>query len=471
MNGQLFRKYRLHIIFPLLLLAVALVVKSPILLSSLALAIFLTNVLLEKESKLKLIRRYLLIAVFILLGTLPLLLNKHHDSNVGFQIGSWAIDSLGIHNFSVVSLRCLAAIGTMMLLIRITPIYDLCAELREMKVPKLIVDLFELTYRYIFVLEDITKIIKVAQTSRLGYQGFKNTITDTGLLIAQTFVLTHQEADHLYDGLISRGYDDEAPCFKLEEMGENKTLIELEDIFYGYEKANEVLKGINLQIFEGEKIALLGENGAGKSTLMLLMDGVLQHPKGIYKLFGKPVDNSKESMNLIRQAVALVFQNSNHQLFTPSVQSEIAYGLKNIGIKEPELTAQVEKILCEFHLENMRDLPPHKLSEGQKKWLSIAAVLAINPRLIILDEPTSNLDRYFTNEVLSLLERLHDAGKSIMLSTHDMNFAYKWADRIIVMHNGQIIADGPKDQIFNNDEILRRANLDKPLYLQLTNPQ
>lgn len=461
-----FRKYRLHIIIPFFLLIAALSLNSIAVLSIMAIVNFLLCLYFRNESAKALIKRYTIIGFFILFGAIPLLFNKLGGESAFFSIGTWGIDLKGVHDFSLVTLRCFAAVGSMMLFTRLTPIYSLCSELRDMNIPKLLIDLVELTYRYIFVLEDITAHIKTAQTSRLGYIGFKNKLNDTGLLIAQTFVLTHYEADHLYNGLVSRGYEDEPGKMIDSEMKKNEEIVSLSNISYAYEKEDEILKGIDIRINKGERIALLGENGAGKSTLLLLLDGVIQHNKGTYKLYGKEMDNSKASMKMIREAIALVFQNSNHQLFTPSVEDEIAYGLRNIGYKDEELDRKVDKIISEYQLDKLRQTPPHKLSEGQKKWVSIAAVLAIDPDLIILDEPTSNLDKYYTHEVLALLDKLHQKGKTIMLSTHDMNLAYQWADKVIVMHKGKILAEGKADEIFRNEDILSQANLEKPLIIE-----
>lgn len=466
-HTEYFRRFKLHLIIPAVLLLAALLISSWHILFFISIILYLTLFFRAKNERPHLLKKTLIVWAFIFLGALPLLFNKISGESTlhYFRLGTWVIDTPGVNSFRLIVLRCIDAVGAMMLLMQLTPVYNLCTELRQMHTPRLFIDLLELTYRYIYVLQDTTRHIATAQVSRLGYRGYKEKVKDMGLLLAQTLVLTQHEADHLYNGLVSRGYeDDPADSIKQKtETDEEQVIVRLEQISFAYEKNKEILKNINISLKKGERIALLGENGAGKSTLFLLLNGILKHEKGRFFLRDKEIDNSRDGLRAIRQTISLVFQNSNHQLFTPSVYDEIAYGLKNIGYKGEELKKRTEAIIEDFELQDIKYFPPHKLSEGQKKWVAIAAVLAIDPQIIILDEPTSNLDRYYTGKVLNLFDRLQNEGKSILISTHDMNLAYEWAKRVLVMHEGQIIADNSTENVFRDTGLLSQANLESPL--------
>ncbi len=455
-------KYKFHLIIPVMLLVAALLIGRWRVLLLMGVGIYAALFGFERESHKKLAVRLGVIFLFILMGCLPLLFNRASVESY-WQWRGWGIDTRGVSAFVRVTLRCADAVGAMLLFTQLTPIYQLCAEFRAIRIPRLLIDLFELTYRYIFVLEETIRHISTAQVARLGYVGSQAKVKDTGLLLAQTLILTQREADQLYDGLVSRGYEDEPDDVSASQVPtRGEIVLSLSDISFAYESDKSILKKIDLTLYAGERIALLGENGAGKSTLFLLLNGILKHESGEYCLHGVRMGNDKKDMRTIRRTVSLVFQNSNHQLFTPSVYDEVAYGLKNIGFKGEELSERVEKVLCDFELQEVKHFPPHKLSEGRKKWVAIAAIIATDPEIIILDEPTSNLDRYYTNKVLQLLHKLHHQGKTIIISTHDMNLAYRWAERVLVMHEGQIMADDKASVVFAQSDILRQANLESP---------
>lgn len=461
-------KYKLHLIIPVMLLVAALLISRLGVLLLMGLGIYAALFGFERESCKSLTVRLGIIFLFIIMGCLPLLFNRASAESYR-QWGNWGIDARGVNAFVRVTLRCVDAVGAMLLFTQLTPIYQLCAELRALRIPRLLIDLFELTYRYIFVLEETIRHISTAQVARLGYVGSRAKVKDTGLLLAQTLLLTQHEANHLYDGLVSRGYEDgpdDASTSEASIWGE--AVLSLRNISFAYEADKLILKQIDLILHAGERIALLGENGTGKSTLFLLLNGILKHETGEYCLRGVRMGNGKKDMRTIRRIVSLVFQNSNYQLFTPSVYDEVAYGLKNIGFKGKELSERVEKVLCDFELQDVKHFPPHKLSEGRKKWVAIAAIIATDPEIIILDEPTSNLDRYYTNKVVQLLDELHNQGKTIIISTHDMNLAYRWAERVLVMHEGQIVADDKAAVVFAQSDLLSQANLEPPLFLRRT---
>lgn len=407
---------------------------------------------------------------FILLGCLPLLF-----SQVSEGLWGWGITSNSIQTALTVALRATAAFGAVRLLLVLIPIYELCRGLRSVGVPTLLVELIELSYRYIYLLLSSAEQIRLSQLQRMGYTGnLAARYADASLLVSRSFVLAHSSANQLYDGLLSRGFEPqelEAPSptnmnnESKQSQQETSPLLHLERISYAYNKDEETLTEINCSITRGERIALLGENGAGKSTLMLVVSGLIPQYQGYIYLNGQKLTNSRADTQYLRQRVALVFQNSNHQLFCPTVEDEIAFGLRNRGLSGKELSGLVETTIEQYGLAPLRSKAPHQLSEGQKKWVALAAVLATEPDIILLDEPTAALDRYYTNKVLSLLELLSSQGKTIILSTHDMQLVARWAERTLVMHQGKLLADTLTTELWQMPHILSEANLERPLHL------
>ena len=284
------------------------------------------------------------------------------------------------------------------------------------------------------------------------------------MLLSRTFILSQVESDKLYLGLVSRGYEDGEPDTATSSSSTEATshapLLQVKGVSFRYDDGYEALRQITCTIEQGERIALLGHNGAGKSTLFLLLSGLQSSWEGAVYLQGELVPPQERIA--LRKQVALVLQNSNYQLFTPSVEDEIAFGLKNIGLKEEALHARLEELLTRYELTALRYKPPHELSEGQKKWVALVAVLATDPKVLILDEPTAALDALYTERVLELLEELHQAGKTIIISTHDMELASRFADRVLLLDGGQLICDRKASELWSDADLLRAKHLSQP---------
>lgn len=464
MDSGLFRLF-----YPLIFLITALFVKSIIgqvvlLIPLVALHAWLT----PRSGRAKLIRRVALTLLFILLGTLPILLTSIEGGGQAIlTLRRWGVTHETLRLFGLISLRCLNGFLAILLITSTTPIYSVMHRLRALGVPALFVELSELIYRYINVMTETASHILTAQRCRLGYTTWRSRAEHSGMLFAQTFILAHNDAEKVYQGLLSRGYSEEdiysTPSGQSEPTTLNDSLLSVANASFGYEKDCPILHDITLEIKKGERIVLLGENGAGKSTLFALLSGIHKVQNGALSLRGEVLTD----VNDLRHTVGFVFQNPSHQLFTPSVADEIAFGLKNLGLKGEALESEVDRIIRDFELHPLMKTPPHLLSEGQKKWVAIASIVAMSPEVIILDEPTAGLDKYFTERIRGLLTRLHKEGKTIILSTHDMDFAHRWAQRGIILHQGRIIADGDIDMIFTDTIALREANLQPPCYSKL----
>lgn len=245
----------------------------------------------------------------------------------------------------------------------------------------------------------------------------------------------------------------------------NSYILEIKKLDYSYDNRKTVLNNINLGIKKGEKIAVLGANGAGKSTLFLNMNGVYNNRNGEIFLSGTKI--TRKNINILRKNVGYVFQEPDSQIVGTTVLNEVSFGLVNLGLPESEIQKRTYSILKEMGLYNYKDKPPHYLSGGEKKRVAIAGVIAMQPEIILFDEPMASLDPGNSLMFESILEKLESEGKTIIISTHDTDFAYKWASRIIVLENGSILADDVPVKIFTSEKILRKANLKKPLLLQV----
>ncbi len=410
--------------------------------------------------------RLLVLWGFVLLGALPLFVERSSPSSL-YAWGDWGISHESIALGSLIVLRAITAVGLVALLLALNPVYRLCGELRSMGAPRLLVELIELSYRYINLLLSTGEHILEAQLLRLGYQSAGARVQHGGTLLARSFVLAHSEADDMYEGLLSRQFDGdelagEQPVSRSVSPGGQVALLSLSSLSYRYDTERWAIRDLSLEIRAGERIVLLGANGAGKSTLMRLLSGLIAPSSGRLALEGEELRGTKRDLTRQRRRIALVMQNANYQLFCPSVEDEIAFGLKNIGLPAPEVQRRVEEIITAYDLEALRHRPPHLLSEGQKKWVSIAAVLALDPDIILLDEPTASLDAIYSQRVMALLDKLHQAGKTIILSTHDMDRAYRWAERAVVLGDGELLYDGSPSELFAQESLVQQARIAIP---------
>lgn len=233
---------------------------------------------------------------------------------------------------------------------------------------------------------------------------------------------------------------------------------------YVYKDGTNALSGVNFEVEEGQKVAVLGPNGSGKTTLFYHFNGLIRPTRGEVRIFGKNIN--AENLDEVRKRVGLVFQESDNQLFAPSVYEDIAFGPQNLELSVQEVKERVSHVLHRFDIESLSNRNPVNLSAGQKKRVAIAGVVAMNPDVLILDEPTSGLDAGGINDTLGILEELNDAGKTIIISTHDSDLAASWADKIYILNKGKVFRSGIPRHIFSEDKIISEAGLRQPLIIQ-----
>lgn len=242
---------------------------------------------------------------------------------------------------------------------------------------------------------------------------------------------------------------------------------ELNQLSYAYTDGTKALSDITLDIPKGKKIAILGHNGAGKSTLFQHLNGILKPTAGTIIFEGNGLEYSRKDLKALRQKVGIVFQNADHQLFSGTVKQDIAFGPLNLGWSTEKTEEKIAWAVAQTEVEDLLDKPIHFLSVGQKKRVAMAGVLAMEPSVLLLDEPTAGLDNYYATQVLQYLAKLDDGERTILLATHDIPLAYEWADLIIVMEAGKIIYNGDPITLFYEDELLHRAHLERPWIFEM----
>lgn len=242
----------------------------------------------------------------------------------------------------------------------------------------------------------------------------------------------------------------------------SEPILETQDLTFTYPDGTRALKNINMSINKGEKVAVMGANGAGKSTLFSHFNGLSQPTSGIVKINGEEMKYDKKSLLKIRQKVGVVFQNPNDQLFAPTVQEDVAFGPMNLGLDLNEVDKRVEKSLKMVGMEGFEEKPPHHLSGGQQKRVSIAGIIAMNPELMIIDEPTAGLDPQGVDQVLTILNHLNENGMTLLVSSHNVELITEFANKIFIVHDGEIINEGSTNDVFSNHEILKKAHLRPP---------
>ena len=249
---------------------------------------------------------------------------------------------------------------------------------------------------------------------------------------------------------------------KLEEVKKifKEPIIEVENLSYIYPDGTKALRGIELKINDGDFVAIIGPNGSGKTTLVKHFNGLLKSTEG--KVTVSKYDASKTSLNELAKHIGYCFQNPDHQLFCTTVNEEIAFGLKNLRLPANEIEERVKKVLKIVGLEEYKDMHPFFLGKGLRQRLAVAAVLAMESEIIVVDEPTTGQDYEMCKEIMILLDKLNKMGKTIIIITHDMKLVSKYCKRAIVMVEGKVIADDDPKNIFSDSDIMKSAQIEPP---------
>jgi cobalt/nickel transport system ATP-binding protein len=234
-------------------------------------------------------------------------------------------------------------------------------------------------------------------------------------------------------------------------------VLDVRGLAYAYPDGHQALFGVNLHVHQGERVALLGPNGAGKTTLVLHLNGILTAGAGSVTVSGLPV--AKDTLMEVRRRVGVVFQDPDDQLFMPSVRDDVAFGPANLGLRGVALEARVISALDRVGMADYVDRPPHHLSFGQRRRVAVATVLAMEPEILVLDEPSSNLDPASRRELADIIRSLD---VTVLMVTHDLPYAYELCPRSVVLSDGVVVADGPTRDVLTDDALMSAHRLELP---------
>ncbi|NTV12685.1 MAG: ABC transporter ATP-binding protein [Desulfobulbaceae bacterium] len=238
-------------------------------------------------------------------------------------------------------------------------------------------------------------------------------------------------------------------------------IVEVKDLKFNYPDQTPALRGVSLKISHGESVAIVGANGAGKSTLLLHLNGYLSPVAGQVRIGDYQL--TPETVREVRRTVGMVFQDPDDQLFMSTVFDDVAFGPLNLGFTAEDVTARVEQALATVGVSHLKNRPPYRLSTGQKRRVAIASVLSMSPDILVMDEPSAGLDPQARSQLIALLKSFQHTK---IIATHDLDMVVDLCERTIVMHDGQISADGPTMAIFSDEKLLAASCLEKPLRMQ-----
>jgi len=242
-------------------------------------------------------------------------------------------------------------------------------------------------------------------------------------------------------------------------------IIEFINVSFKYPDGTEALSNISFRLEHGCSVAIIGANGAGKSTLTLLLNGCLYPSGGEVRIGNIPL--LKETVGHFRKAVGMIFQNPDDQLFMPTVEEDIAFGLANLKLPQEEVNKRVAEVLKITGIEHLRNKPPYRLSAGEKKIVSIAGVIAMQPDILVMDEPSANLDPRARRHLIELLKSFTHTK---IIATHDMEFVVETCQRVILLSKGKLVADGITTKILTNEKLMSEHGLETPHILRHIHP-
>jgi len=374
------------------------------------------------------------------------------------------------------SILAKATIGVLcsILLAATTPVREILDGLERLRVPAVLVQIAGFMLRYATVVLDQMRRMQIARESRgftaRGPRQWRVIAASAGAL----FVRAYERGERVYLAMLSRGFTGSMPARELMDASSRggratpsvppaaapDTLapsLAVERLAFAYPDGHQALFGVDLVVERGERVALLGPNGAGKTTLILHLNGILTAGHGSVTVAGLPV--SRESLPEIRRRVGVVFQDPDDQLFMPTVREDVAFGPANLGLTGTALRERVDEALGLVGMSDAIDRPPHHLSFGQRRRVAVATVLAMRPEILVLDEPSSNLDPASRRELAEILTALP---VTILMVTHDLPYAMQLCPRSVILSGGTIVADGKTRDLFSNAGLMLAHRLELP---------
>lgn len=364
-----------------------------------------------------------------------------------------------------------------------TPFTTLMRALRWYHVPGILLDITAMAYRYAGLLWDEFHRMKISAISRGGFRGWINRYHSTARILSQVILRSYDRSLRVQHAMVARGQLHEKNtsgdghdsgeaavcpnrCNITPALGDPfLPVLVCTDLRHRYTETRTINK-LSMTVRQGEVVALCGPNGAGKSTLLKLIAGIIRADGGRIALSGKTIDFSSEQ-DIFRQ-VGILFQDPNDQLFCTHVQEDVAYGPINLGLDREEVDRRVAAAMDLMEITHLAQRPIHKLSHGEMRRVGLAGVIAMQPPLILLDEPTASLDPASTQHLIRLIRHLNSHhGFTLIMVTHDINIASMIATRVVILDHGEIVADGTPREILTDRGLLENSRLEPPLLTRL----
>ena len=364
-----------------------------------------------------------------------------------------------------------------------TPFNTLMRALRWYRVPAILLDITAMAYRYAGLLWEEFHRMKISAVSRGGFRGWINRYHSTARILSQVILRSYDRSLRIQHAMFARGQlcekkhseagpdsieDNSCPnrCNITPSLSDpSLPVLICTDVFHCYAETRS-LKRLSMTVHQGEVVALCGPNGAGKSTLLKMIAGIISPDSGNITLCGKTLDPCGQQ-DIFRQ-VGILFQDPNDQLFCTHVQEDVAYGPINLGLDADEVDRRVAAAMDLMEVTHLAQRPIHRLSHGEMRRVGLAGVIAMQPPLILLDEPTASLDPASTQHLIRLIRHLNSHhGYTLIMVTHDINIASMIATRVIILDQGEIVADGTPRAILTDRRLLEGSRLEPPLLTRL----
>ncbi len=371
-----------------------------------------------------------------------------------------------------------------LVLVATTPTVDLLRGLERLKVPPVFTAIASFMLRYVEVIAAELRRLQVARISRGHDPRWLGQAGAMASTVGALFVRTFERGERVHLAMVARGYTGALPfttestaaalpewttvllvplvAATIERGGLGAPLmpaggVVVRGLAYAYPSGRQALYGIDLEVAPGERVAVLGPNGAGKTTFVLHLNGILTPGAGSVEVGGLPV--AAPHLQEVRRRVGVVFQDPDDQLFMPTVRDDVAFGPANLGYRGADLDARVAAALDRVGMADAADRPPHQLSAGERRRVAVATVLAMDPEVLVLDEPSSHLDPLARRELADLVRSLP---LTLLLVTHDLPYALELCERAVLLDDGQLVADGRTPELLADDALLRAHRLELP---------
>lgn len=396
----------------------------------------------------------------VFLGALIVILPLFTGETVILQLGFLSVQAEGVTYMLLVVSRFVAILTISLVLFGTSTFLTTVTTLRSMGIPAILADMLMLTVRYIFEIAD--SLTRMQRAMRL--RGFqlkkldKRGVTQLAGLMGSLLIRSYEQAERVYKAMRIRGYGasdrDKDMVMSRKEFVTGDVALELSDVYFSYPTRPPALNGVGLVIRHGERVGLIGPNGAGKTSLFLSTCGVLKPSSGKVAAYGEDIQSGK-----FHPSIGMVFQNSDDQLFSPTVREDVAFGPVNVGLDEGEISQRVAEALHLTGTTHLAERAPHHLSGGEKRMVSIASVLAMRPGLVLYDEPDANLDMRARRRLIQFLQA---APHTVVLASHDLEMVLEVCERVVLLDDGRIVADGDPREIMGDVRLMEAHGLEKP---------